>query len=71
MAFQSDVKTMQLNKLVHPRMVAEIVEEMETARFSQKYPLIVVDAALVYELSIEQMFDAVSLLIWISGSNVS
>jgi dephospho-CoA kinase len=59
LAFQSDVKTMQLNKLVHPRMVAEIVEEMETARFSQKYPLIVVDAALVYELSIEQMFDAV------------
>ncbi len=59
LAFQSDIKTMQLNKLVHPRMVAEIVEEMETARFSQKYPLIVVDAALVYELSIEQMFDAV------------
>jgi dephospho-CoA kinase len=59
LAFQSDVKTMQLNKLVHPRMVAEIVEEMETARFSQKYPLIVVDSVLVYELSIEQMFEAV------------
>jgi dephospho-CoA kinase len=59
LAFQSDIKTMQLNKLVHPRMVAEIVEEMETARFSQKYPLIVLDAALVYELSLEQMFDAV------------
>lgn len=40
-------------------MVAEVVEEMETARFSQKYPLIIVDAALIYEISIEKMFDAV------------
>ena len=32
---------------------------METARFSQRYPLIIVDAALIYEISIEKMFDAV------------
>jgi dephospho-CoA kinase len=59
LAFRDDERTLQLNKLVHPRMVAEIIEEMETARFSQTYPLIVVDAALIYEISIEQMFDAV------------
>ena len=40
-------------------MVAEIVEEMEEARFSQRYPLIVIDAALVFEISIEQMFDSI------------
>ena len=58
-AFRDEEKTNQLNKLVHPRMVAEIVEEMEEARFSQRYPLIVIDAALVFEISIEQMFDSI------------
>jgi len=58
-AFRDEEKTHLLNKLVHPRMVAEIVEEMEEARFSQRYPLIVIDAALIYEISIEQMFDAI------------
>ena len=58
-AFRDEEKTRLLNKLVHPRMVAEIVEEMEEARFSQRYPLIVIDAALIFEISIEQMFDAV------------
>jgi dephospho-CoA kinase len=32
---------------------------MEQARFSQRYPLIVIDAALIYEISIEQIFDAI------------
>ncbi len=59
LAFRDEAQTLQLNKLIHPRMVAEVVEEMETARFSQKYPLIVVDAALIFEISIEQMFDAI------------
>ena len=58
-AFQNEDKTQKLNQLVHPRMVAEVIEEMENARFSQKYPLIVIDAALIYEISIEQMFDAI------------
>ncbi len=58
-AFRDEEKTRMLNKLVHPRMVAEIVEEMEEARFSKRYPLIVIDAALVFEISIEQMFDAI------------
>jgi dephospho-CoA kinase len=59
LAFKEESKTRELNKLVHPRMVADVVEEMESARFSEKYPLIVIDAALIFEISIEQMFDAV------------
>jgi dephospho-CoA kinase len=59
LAFQDEEKTNQLNRLVHPKMVAEVIEEMENARFSQKYPVIVIDAALIYEISIEQMFDQI------------
>jgi dephospho-CoA kinase len=57
LAFQEEEKTLMLNRLVHPKMVAEVIEEMENARFSQRYPVIVIDAALIYEISIEQMFD--------------
>jgi len=58
-AFQDEEKTQKLNRLVHPRMVSQVIEEMENARFSQKYPLVVIDAALIYEISIEQMFDSI------------
>jgi len=57
--FEDSEKTRQLNRLVHPRLVAEIVEEMEEARFSHKYPLVVVDAALIFELNMEKLFDAI------------
>jgi len=59
LAFKDEIRTNQLNKLVHPRMVAEIIEEMETARFLHKFPLIVIDAALIYEISIEPLFDSI------------
>jgi dephospho-CoA kinase len=68
LAFSTESRTWQLNKLVHPRMVSEVIEEMEASRFSEKYPLIVIDAALVYEISIEQMFDAV-IVVWSSLEN--
>jgi dephospho-CoA kinase len=57
--FSDETKLQMLNRIVHPRMVAEIVEEMEAARFSGKFPIVVVDAALIYEVSIEQMFDII------------
>jgi dephospho-CoA kinase len=63
LAFKEESSTQRLNQLVHPRMVSEVVEEMESARFSGKYPLIVIDAALVYEINIEQMFDVV-IVVW-------
>ncbi len=56
-AFSSQIQTQKLNQLVHPRMVASLIEEMEQARFSGRYPLIIIDAALIYEISIERMFD--------------
>ncbi len=57
--FNDENKTQTLNRIVHPRMVADVVEEMESARFSGRYPLIIVDAALIYEISIEKLFDSV------------
>lgn len=59
LAFKDEINTQKLNQLVHPRMVESLVEEMEQARFSCKYPVIIIDAALIYEISIENMFDAV------------
>lgn len=59
LAFKDEISTQKLNQLVHPRMVESLVEEMEQARFSGKYPIICIDAALIYEICIENMFDAV------------
>ena len=59
LAFKDELQTQKLNQLVHPMMVESLVEEMEQARFSGRYPIVVIDAALVYEISIEHMFDAV------------
>jgi dephospho-CoA kinase len=56
-AFSDELQTRKLNQLVHPRMVESIIEKMEKARFSGKYPIIIVDAALIYEISIERNFD--------------
>ncbi len=57
--FEDQAKTNRLNRIVHPRMVARIIEEIEKARESGRYPIIAVDAALIYELNLENMFDAV------------
>ncbi|MBN2424123.1 MAG: dephospho-CoA kinase [Calditrichaceae bacterium] len=59
LAFKDEINTQKLNQLVHPRMVAGLVEEMEQARFSGRYQIIIIDAALIYEISIEKLFDAV------------
>ena len=59
LAFKSEFSIQKLNQLVHPRMVESLVEEMEQARFSGKYPIILIDAALIFEISIENMFDAI------------
>ncbi|MCD4691473.1 MAG: dephospho-CoA kinase [Calditrichales bacterium] len=59
LAFKDEFHTHKLNQLVHPRMVESIIEEMENARFSKRFPIVIVDAALIYEISIEKMFDVV------------
>ncbi len=58
-AFASETKTELLNRIVHPQMVARIVSTIEEARESGKYDIVCVDAALIYEMNIEHMFDAV------------
>lgn len=59
LAFHDEISTRKLNQLVHPRMVESLIEKMEKARFSGKYPMIVIDAALIFEISIERNFDFV------------
>lgn len=58
-AFSNEAKTLRLNRIVHPQMVARILDLIEQARESGRYPIIAVDAALIYELNLEHMFDAV------------
>lgn len=59
LAFANEIQTLKLNQLVHPRMVENLVEEMERARFSGRFPIIIIDAALIFEISIENMFDKI------------
>jgi dephospho-CoA kinase len=59
LAFKDDLSTRKLNQLVHPRMVENLIEKMENARFSGRFPMIVIDAALIYEISIESNFDRI------------
>jgi dephospho-CoA kinase len=59
LAFSDEARTERLNRTVHPHMVSRIVTMIEEARESNKYGIICVDAALIYELSLEHMFDAI------------
>lgn len=58
-AFSDATKTETLNRIVHPQMVNRVIEQVERARESRKYKIIAVDAALIYEINLENMFDAV------------
>jgi dephospho-CoA kinase len=57
--FEDETKTKLLNKIVHPRMVSRIIDEIEEARDTGQYKIIAIDAALIYEINLEHMFDAV------------
>lgn len=59
LAFKDELQTRKLNQIVHPRMVESLIDKMEKARFSGKYPIIAIDAALIFEISIERNFDYV------------
>lgn len=69
-AFSDELKTHRLNKIVHPQMVARIIDEIEKARDSRKYPVIVIDAALVYELNLEHHFDAIVVVTSKMGNRI-
>lgn len=51
--------TQRLNQIVHPELVKELIDEVENAQDSGQYELIIIDAALIYEMAIERYFDAV------------
>ncbi len=55
--FEDEAKTRRLNRIIHPRMVSRIIEKIEQARETGRYPIIAIDAALLYELNLEHMFD--------------
>jgi dephospho-CoA kinase len=57
--FNDENRLRLLNKIVHPPMVGQIVEEIERARESGKYAIIGIDAALIFEANIEKMFDVI------------
>jgi len=57
--FADKNKTQRLNEIVHPVLVSELIQEMEIADKSGKYNVVIIDAALIYELSIERFFDAI------------
>ncbi len=56
-AFADESKTQRLNRIVHPQMVSRIVTMIEEIREMGKYRIIAVDAALIFELNLEHIFD--------------
>jgi dephospho-CoA kinase len=59
MAFTDEARTNRLNRIVHPQMVSRVLDLIEEARESETYKIVAVDAALIYELNLEHMFDAI------------
>jgi len=57
--FSSRQMLEKLNRIIHPRMVELIINELEEARLSGKYKVVGVDAALIYEIQMESIFDKV------------
>lgn len=57
--FVDDGKVQQLNRIVHPRMVERIIDEIEETADRGKYRYVAIDAALIYEIQLEHMFDVI------------
>ena len=56
----SDINiTQRLNRIVHPRLVEELIQEIEISQDSNQYRFIVIDAALVFEMAMERFFDVI------------
>jgi dephospho-CoA kinase len=60
-AFASPERTRALNRLVHPPLLARLHERLAAARASGA-SLVAVDAALIFELGLELLFDEVVLV---------
>ena len=57
--FNDENKTHRLNQIVHPYMVGQIIDEIETALESEKYRIVGIDAALIFEGNLEKIFDII------------
>ena len=55
LVFTDEKARMQLNSIVHPRIL-EIIKNQIQALIEEKNPIVVVDAALIYESGIEKKF---------------
>ncbi|MBL7959572.1 dephospho-CoA kinase [bacterium] len=56
--FADEEKKIQLNRIVHPHLFKQVQQEIEGAQKAGN-KIIVVDAALIYETGIENIFDKV------------
>ena len=55
--FSSEEELRKLNDIIHPPMIKLIKEKVKSALIQNKYPMIVVDAALIFEAGVEKRFD--------------
>jgi len=59
LAFADDALLAKLNAIVHPKVTEELRAIIAREKAAHKSPLIVVEAALIYEARIEELFDYV------------
>ena len=55
--FSDKNRIQRLNRIVHPILIVELIEEIELAQESGEYQFIIIDGALIYEMAIERFFD--------------
>ncbi len=61
-AFTSDEATNQLNRIVHPALLARLRKTIAEYRRGKKTKLLVVDAALIYNWGLERELDVVIVI---------
>ena len=55
--FSCEEHLRKLNDIIHPPMIKLIKEKVKSALIQNKYPMIAVDAALIFEAGVEKRFD--------------
>lgn len=57
LVFANNKELQKLNNILHPLMIKIIEEKVQKDIFSNKYKMIIVDAAIIFELNQEKKFD--------------
>lgn len=55
--FSDDRQKKALNAIVHPAVIAELTKRIRREKRRRVRPMVVVEAALIYEAGVEEMFD--------------